>query len=440
MKKVITTLIGIFCILSFSFSASAAKAGVNLEYKNSFQNEKNSVVKTANGDNEKPEALGIDQFIRPSSHEDYNFTNGLKAKHMSVSPEEKFGYTITSYYPMEIGATTDETYVITDKINPFVKCYEDTINVYSAVEKTSPVLESYLLSSGKDYQVAFNSEDNSLSVSLTHEGMVLLGNRYINNGESFVIVKFDCSLRENATQGIGLYSHASVVYQGHDMTSHAETDPAILSSRNSKMNNNISQLEFSSLSNNNQILRNNKENQIELVDDETSTPIRKYEASVPDEPEIHTGQIVVFKYDANNKTKALSGASFGLATSKENANAGKFIKTGQTDGNGKIVFKNLHYGNVGDAFNEDTAGSFWLVETKAPSGYVVLDKPVEVKFKYQRANDGEYFIGKINVYNQHKSSSPFVKTGDRVRLIFAIVLLVASLTLIFGALKRRKSK
>ena len=122
-------------------------------------------------------------------------------------------------------------------------------------------------------------------------------------------------------------------------------------------------------------------------------------------PEVHTGGVGIYKYDKKTN-KALEGAHFKIATSKENALAGIFVKDGNgqdiekvTNSNGLAEFAGLEFGE--DALSKaeyetydsitgakvykyDTSKlstTYYLVETESPKGYLKLEEPVEVVVK-----------------------------------------------------------
>ena len=73
------------------------------------------------------------------------------------------------------------------------------------------------------------------------------------------------------------------------------------------------------------------------------------------------GGIEITKVDKETKA-VLVGAAFELRDSD-----GKVVSSGITDSNGKLQFANL------------PLGSYQLVETKAPEGYKILTKPLDVQ-------------------------------------------------------------
>lgn len=104
--------------------------------------------------------------------------------------------------------------------------------------------------------------------------------------------------------------------------------------------------------------------------------------------EVHTGGVLIEKVEKGNVSTKLAGAKFKIATTKENAEDGIFVKdeTGEdievtTGENGQATIEGLKYADDGS----DTL--YWLVETQAPSYvedgvtkyYNLLKAPVEVK-------------------------------------------------------------
>lgn len=114
--------------------------------------------------------------------------------------------------------------------------------------------------------------------------------------------------------------------------------------------------------------------------------------TVTDTADVHTGAISIEKVEKGNLTNKLSGAKFKVATTKDNAKAGIFVKDENnvdievtTDSNGQAMIKGLAYADDGSDV------SYWLVETEAPKyketvdgtevekTYNLLKNPVEVK-------------------------------------------------------------
>lgn len=112
------------------------------------------------------------------------------------------------------------------------------------------------------------------------------------------------------------------------------------------------------------------------------------EVDPADQPEVHTGGLVIEKQDGKDEKIKLKGAEFKIATSKENAEAGIFVQkdgadwTVTTDEDGRASFSGLAYGDKGvDAATGSS--TYWLVETVAPldadgNRYNLLKEPLEV--------------------------------------------------------------
>ena len=142
-----------------------------------------------------------------------------------------------------------------------------------------------------------------------------------------------------------------------------------------------------------------------------------------EKPEVHTGGVGLFKYDKKTG-KALSGAHFKIATSKENAENKVFLK--DTEGNdveaisgedGVAEFTGLEFGE--DALNkveykvndeitgaevykydwEKVQTTYYIVETESPEGYMLLEEPIEAIVKKDNYNI-EDITSLIQVGNQ----------------------------------------
>ena len=133
-------------------------------------------------------------------------------------------------------------------------------------------------------------------------------------------------------------------------------------------------------------------NNIDYEYDEYGEPVAPIEIStttVSDTAEVHTGAISLEKVEKGDLNKKLQGAKFKVATTKDNAENGIFVKdsTGTdievtTDEQGQAVIKGLAYADDGSDV------SYWLVEIQAPAYedydgitkyYNLLKSPVEVK-------------------------------------------------------------
>lgn len=138
------------------------------------------------------------------------------------------------------------------------------------------------------------------------------------------------------------------------------------------------------------------------------------EKETEDVPVLPTaGSISIIKVDGDTEKK-LAGATFELRD--EN---GDTVATGTTDRNGGIVFTDIDY------------GSYEIVETKAPSGYSKLVKPVAVTINAEHTNE-TYTI------NNYKSGWELPTTGGMGTLPFTIVGLMIMGVALFTYFRRRK--
>ncbi|MDR1017786.1 MAG: LPXTG cell wall anchor domain-containing protein, partial [Lachnospiraceae bacterium] len=310
---------------------------------------------------------------------------------------------ILSYFPEDIDASVGGHYVITDKIDKSITAYPDTLRVYVVPSMDTVVEKSYQIQEETHYEKSFDKDTNTLEVRITNEGMEFLGVRAEEYKDQYIKLMFDNHLDNSAVKGVDIYSYASVEYSIPKVQNRA----------------------------------------VRLNPSDTGIKYRTLTAEVSENPEVHTGQFPLYKVDANNKTKYLEGAKFGIAESEKDARNGKFVQIKTTDKNGYILFSGLKYGEDGDNAKESSKlHDYWLVEIMAPKGYIKLSEPEKVKFNYIQHKNGENYIGDITVYNEKikgvssknknivKTVLDKVKTGD----VSSINILVGGLVLSVGVL------
>ena len=154
-------------------------------------------------------------------------------------------------------------------------------------------------------------------------------------------------------------------------------------------------------------------------------------------PKVYLGMINILKVDSKDDKVTLKGATFALAKSEKQAKNGEFERTDiVTDKKGQASISAIG------------AGTYYLVETKAPAGYKLLTKPIEVSV----ANDSSMRITNVTIDNERDPKEPTttpttptppkgmsVKTGDTTKILGFILLAVASIG-IAGYLVKRKKK
>lgn len=163
-----------------------------------------------------------------------------------------------------------------------------------------------------------------------------------------------------------------------------------------------------------------------------------YDHTTPETPYVYTYQFIVVKQDGDNMDTKLSGAEFKLysdqsATKKEVAVS--FANGVYTvDPNGKAVLTTGTDGKI--TVNGLDSGTYYLKETKAPSGYKLDDTVQKVTVtpdsKVGDAKNGKAIAYKVNGYSNHtmtidnyKGSLPSTGGMGIVLMVVAGVLLIA---------------
>lgn len=163
-----------------------------------------------------------------------------------------------------------------------------------------------------------------------------------------------------------------------------------------------------------------------------------YDHTTPETPYVYTYQFIVVKQDGDNTNTKLSGAEFKLysdqSATKEVAVslATKGVYT--VDPNGTAVLTTGTDGKI--TVNGLDSGTYYLKETKAPSGYKLDDTVREVivtpDSEVVHAKNGEAIAYKVNGYSNHtmtidnyKGSLPSTGGMGIVLMVVAGVLLIA---------------
>ena len=163
-----------------------------------------------------------------------------------------------------------------------------------------------------------------------------------------------------------------------------------------------------------------------------------YDHTTPETPNVYTYQFIVVKQDGDNKGKKLSGAEFKLysdqSATKEVAVSLATEGVYTVDPNGTAVLTTGTDGKI--TVNGLDSGTYYLKETKAPSGYKLDDTVREVTVtpdsEVVHAKNGEAIAYKVNGYSNHtmtidnyKGSLPSTGGMGIVLMVVAGVLLIA---------------
>lgn len=162
-----------------------------------------------------------------------------------------------------------------------------------------------------------------------------------------------------------------------------------------------------------------------------------YDHTTPETPNVYTYQFIVVKQDGDNKDKKLLGAEFKLysdqsATKEVAVSLAKGVYT--VDPNGKAVLTTDTDGRI--TVNGLDSGTYYLKETKAPSGYKLDDTVREVTVTPDSvvvdAKNGEAITYKVNGDLDHtmtivnyKGFLPSTGGMGIVLMVVAGVLLIA---------------
>lgn len=166
-----------------------------------------------------------------------------------------------------------------------------------------------------------------------------------------------------------------------------------------------------------------------------------------DEEKVFTAKVIVNKVDGKDKTTPLAGAKFKLKNDQD-----KYYKVDPSTKEVTWVDKDeatevetkIVDGNATASFEGLAAGKYKLEETKAPDGYNLLTKDIEVEIKATKEDDGAVTAivdGQATVENNSGVELP--GTGGMGTTLFTIlgggVILIALFSLAKGKLKKERN-
>ena len=161
---------------------------------------------------------------------------------------------------------------------------------------------------------------------------------------------------------------------------------------------------------------------------------------------VKTYRLEIIKVDTANKTKKLSGAEFDIYRKAEENETDMIVPTkdipkqlesgnyvfvghiGPTDENGMTSIDNLDL------------GTYYLVETKAPSGYTLPGKAFEILVTVDAGLNESTGVQTVTVENAEESIFNLPQTGDHGTIVFTIigVILMLGAVIMFFVMRRRE--
>lgn len=156
-----------------------------------------------------------------------------------------------------------------------------------------------------------------------------------------------------------------------------------------------------------------------------SVTIEPKTSKIPEEPNPSTGAISVYKVDADDQNKYLEGAEFALYHSD-----GTIVGKYKTDKKGYFGVSYLEYGD------------YYLIETKAPDGYVCGSDKIPFTLNASTSYSNEY-PWNIKVTNT-KGTQPEVtsqRTGDASNIpLYVGITGIAVVAIVIYTVKKKKKK
>lgn len=155
----------------------------------------------------------------------------------------------------------------------------------------------------------------------------------------------------------------------------------------------------------------------------------------PDETKVYSTDIVIDKVDANNQETKLSGAEFVLykleGEKKLYYKYDEATKTVSWVDTQEKATKVTTDSNGAAEFTDIADGTYYLVETKAPTGYNLLTAPVEVKVEAKLDNEGKVIDIVAGVANSSGSELPETGgVGTTMFYLFGGIMVLAAVVLL----------
>ena len=148
--------------------------------------------------------------------------------------------------------------------------------------------------------------------------------------------------------------------------------------------------------------------------------VQESHSTKEDNVKVKTFGLDIKKIDKDEKTKVLQGAKFNLYDNE--ACTGEAVASGETNPEGKLSFDGL------------AKKTYWLKETEAPAGYVLLANPVKVEIAETNANEVELTATSVEVENAKTGTLPATGGPGTIALTVAGICLVAgAVSVLYGS-------
>ena len=284
------------------------------------------------------------------------------------------------------------------EIHKGVKDVTNQDSGYNADEVHTWVIESDIPSNLDDYKL-YDTVDNidyRLKFEGTNKVVVKIGNTTLKEGTDYKI-----SFVENANgvQNKTTSGKLALIFLDTENGMNASTT---LKNNQGKKIQVIFNTTFAKDENGNLLAKMGEQipNQAKLEYINTSSDNKVTKES--EEPEIHTGGVVLYKYyELKDEKHSLEGAKFGIYATEEDAKNNKnIIMTATSDKDGLVRFTGLKYG--GDAKNSESnkqqdgtykydadkaSTNYWIAEIEAPNGFEKYNEIIAVTINKDSYNE-----------------------------------------------------
>lgn len=337
------------------------------------------IVPTVQTDESGNSSYVIDDVTFNAKHKEATIVK--TADKTSVTRNEKVNYTITVDIPTYGAEATDKSFYVSDLLPDGLTL--DTASISAAINGTTVTADTYTL-----YTTA--TDDYTFKFSVSTEQYT---NSWSENAGHKLVITYSATLNDNNTTKV-----------------------------------------------------NEKEINTATFDYSNYPYVANSHGNKQDTAEVNTFAIKIDKYVTGKESEKLANAKFDLYRTATQAeiNANKSVTIPHTSIDGILLESGLTTGADGVAtFKKYEANGenydYYLVETRAPSGYNVLDNAVQVNFT---DTDVETTAGVYTVKIPNSSGLTLPITGEEGIVFFSVIgiVLMGGAVLLFVLSRKKKSK